>query len=173
VDRNIIEELIDMVRYAPSGHNMQTVKWLVIYDTEEVNRMSGLIVDWMRFLINEKSPLAELMHMDVIVADWERGKNRVSRGAPHLIVAHAPLNEGIVSPTGIIAPAYLELAAPAFGLGTCWFGYFMFAATAWEPLQKDLNLPEEHACAGVMMIGYPKYKYQRIPLRNKADVTWR
>jgi len=24
-----------------------------------------------------------------------------------------------------------------------------------------------------MMIGIPKYKYQRLPLRNDAQITWR
>ena len=173
VDREILTELIDMVRYAPSGHNFQPVKWLIVYDTDEVNRMAGIVIDWMRSLVSENSPLAELMHMDQILSDWDRGINRVSRGAPHLIVAHAPPRNGIIPPTGIIAPAFLELAAPSFGLGTCWFGYFMFAATTWAPLIQALNLPEEHVCAGVMMVGYPKYKYHRIPLRNEADITWR
>jgi hypothetical protein len=26
---------------------------------------------------------------------------------------------------------------------------------------------------GAVMIGYPKYRYQRIPTRNRAIVTWR
>jgi NAD-dependent dihydropyrimidine dehydrogenase PreA subunit len=26
---------------------------------------------------------------------------------------------------------------------------------------------------GAMMVGYPKFKYQRLPIRNDADIMWR
>jgi len=68
---------------------------------------------------------------------------------------------------------YLELAAPAFGLGTCWAGYFDVAANLWPPLKNALELPDGHTSFGAMMIGYPKYKYQRMPLRNQAKISWR
>ena len=65
------------------------------------------------------------------------------------------------------------MAAPSFGLGTCWAGFFQFAATFWPPLKEALQLPEDHASFGAMMVGYPKYRYQRLPLRNDAQITWR
>ena len=73
----------------------------------------------------------------------------------------------------MIAMTHLELAAIAYGLATCWAGYFTGAAKTWPPMQEALALPEDHELAYAMMIGYPKYKYQRIPVRNAADITWR
>jgi ferredoxin len=32
-DRETLAKLIDMARFAPSGHNAQPVQWLVIYDS--------------------------------------------------------------------------------------------------------------------------------------------
>jgi nitroreductase len=52
-----------------------------------------------------------------------------------------------------IALTYLELAAPAFGLGTCWGGFLNAAANAWSPVQKTLALPEGNTSYGVMMVG--------------------
>jgi nitroreductase len=72
-----------------------------------------------------------------------------------------------------IALTYLELAAPSFGLGACWAGYFMAAARHWRPLQEALPLSEGHIVYGAMMVGYPRYRYYRLPLRNEAQVTWR
>jgi nitroreductase len=66
----------------------------------------------------------------------------------------------------------LDLAAPSFALGTCWAGFLMMAASHWPPLQNALSLPEGYACFGAMMIGYPKYKYQRLPLRKEPDIMW-
>jgi nitroreductase len=72
-----------------------------------------------------------------------------------------------------IALTYLELAAPSLGLGTCWAGYFTAAANFYPPLQKALDLPQGHLPYGATMIGYPKYSYQRIPPRNKPEISWR
>lgn len=55
VARETIEKLIHIARYAPSGHNLQPVSWQVIYGKEEVHRLSGLAIDWMRYMIKEPS----------------------------------------------------------------------------------------------------------------------
>jgi len=173
VDREVLSKLIQLACYAPSSHNSQPVQWLVIYDSDEVQRLAGLVVDWMRNVINEQPALSASLHLDRFVAAWEAGKDRICRNAPHLIIAHSPKDLRTAPSACTIALTYLELAAPAFGLGTCWAGYFDVAANLWPPLKDALKLPDGHASFGAMMIGYPKYKYQRMPLRNQAKISWR
>ena len=72
-----------------------------------------------------------------------------------------------------IALTYLELAAYSMGIGACWAGFIQAAATYAQSLFRYLQLPEGHASFGAMMIGYPKYKFTRIPMRNDARVIWR
>ena len=172
-DRNILIQLITLASYAPSGHNTQPVQWRVIYDTSEVRRLAGLVVDWMRHVIKEQPDLAASMHLERAVAAWESGEERICRGAPHVIVAHAPKDLRPAMAACTIALTYLELAAPAFGLGACWGGYFNTAANLWPPMAEALDLPAGHASFGAMMVGYPKYKYQRLPLRNEAKMSWK
>ena len=95
------------------------------------------------------------------------------RIGPHVVVAHSQKQERSAPAAGTIALAHLELAAPSFGLGACWAGYFNAAANLWPPMLEALNLPEGHVSFGAMMVGYPKYKYQRLPLRNEAKIIWR
>jgi len=45
-------------------------------------------------------------------------------------------------------------------------------ATGFPPMQKALALPEGHVAGGCMMLGYPKYRYQRVPVRKPAVITW-
>jgi hypothetical protein len=52
-------------------------------------------------------------------------------------------------------------------------GYFNAAAIFWPPLQQELGFPEGNVSFGSMMVGYPKFKYQRLPLRNAAEIMWR
>lgn len=172
VERQTLQQLLDVARYAPSGGNGQPVHWLVIYDTQELRRLTGLAVDWMRRLVKDNSPMAEAMPLAYLVNAWEEGRDPICRSAPHLIVAHSH-REGSAPADCIIALTHLDLAAPAFGLGTCWAGFFHIAASAWEPLQEALALPPGHAVHGAMMIGHPRYRYHQIPEREEARITWR
>lgn len=173
VDRNIIEKMIDIARYAPSGHNLQPVKWLVIHDSDEVRKLAEMVIEWMRFMLKEQSAIAQTLHMDRVVESWEAGMERICRGAPHVIVTHAPKDERTAPAACTIGMTYLELSAPSFGLGACWAGYFNAAANFWPPMEQALGLPEGHGCFGAMMVGYPKYKFQRMPLRNEPQIMWR
>ncbi len=173
VDRETLTKVIELACYAPSGNNSQPVEWRVIYDSDAVQRLAGLVADWMRYAINEQPDLAASMRLDRVVAAWEAGKDRICRSAPHIIVAHAPKDLRPAQAACTIALTYLELAAPAFGLGACWAGYFNAASNLWPPMNSALELPEGHASFGAMMVGYPKYTYQRIPSRNQAKMSWR
>ncbi|MDF9410025.1 nitroreductase family protein [Pelotomaculum isophthalicicum JI] len=173
VDRATLSDLIDTARYAPTAVNTQPVNWLVIEDAGEVNRLAGLVIDWMRHVIVENPEMAIIMNMKRLVADWDNGEDRICRGAPHVIVAHAPAALASAQSSCTIALTYLELAAFSKGLGACWAGYFNRAADLYPPMTEALQLPEGHHCFGAMLVGYPQYQYHRIPLRKKAAITWR
>ena len=173
VDREILTDIIDTARYAPSVQNKQLVNWIVIEDTTELIRLSAMVIDWMRTCLQKKPGLAESFHMDHVVDAWERGENRICRNAPHAIVAHShKKNSAIAETSSTIAFTYLQLAAFSMDIGTCWSGYLKLAFNFYPPILKSLNLPEGHQCFAAMLIGYPKYKEYRIPLRKKAKITW-
>jgi nitroreductase/NAD-dependent dihydropyrimidine dehydrogenase PreA subunit len=173
VPKETLAKLIQIARYAPSGHNQQPVQWLVITDPNEVKHLAGLVVDWIRWMIENQPEIANTLHMDRVVAAWEAGQERVLRGAPHLIAAHAPKDERTAPSSCMLALSYLELAAPSLGLGTCLAGYFMAAAGMHAPLQEALKLPDGHIVFGAAMVGYPDVEYQRLPERKEPAITWR
>lgn len=173
IERGKLASLIDIAHYAPTGSNSQQVKWTVINSRDGVRKMAGMVIDLIRHMIKEKHPMAESYRLPSFVKAWESGTDRISRGAPALVIAHAPKEYAMAPVDCAAALTFLDLAAPSFGLGTCWAGFFMLAISQWPPLQQALALPEGHACFGVMMVGYPKYKYYRLPLRKEADITWR
>jgi nitroreductase/NAD-dependent dihydropyrimidine dehydrogenase PreA subunit len=172
VEREALAGLIDVARFAPSASNRQPVRWIVIYEAAEVRRLAGLTVDWMRAGLPAQPPAAQRNALRFI-AGWDSGLDMVCRGAPHLAIACAPASHPWAVTDCAIALTYLELAAPSFGLGACWGGILTNAARQWPPLQDALALPEGHVVCGAMMIGFPRYRYYRLPLRNEAQVTWR
>jgi nitroreductase/NAD-dependent dihydropyrimidine dehydrogenase PreA subunit len=173
VPRDLLNRVIEMTCYAPTGGNTQPVRWLVIEDTKEVKRLTGLVADWQRTMLQEETDDFLRIRMERIVKAWDEGIDRICRNAPHLIVAHGLSTLPASQSSCIIALTYLELAALSLGLGTCWAGYFNTAANSYPPLLKALDLPQDHLPFGAMMIGYPKYNYPRIPIRDKPKITWR
>jgi nitroreductase/NAD-dependent dihydropyrimidine dehydrogenase PreA subunit len=173
VERVKLSGLIDQARYAPTGSNSQQVQWLVIDSKEQLHSLAGIIIDMLRHLIKEGHPLAKAYRLERSVTAWEAGKDPVLRGAPALVIAHAPQAYPLAQVDCTAALTFLDLAAPTVGLGACWAGFFMMAAAQWPPLREAIALPDGHLCCGALMVGYPKYEYHRLPTRKDALVSWR
>jgi nitroreductase len=173
VERDKLNKLIQVSGYAPSASNARPVHFLVIENKTEIRRLSGLVVDWMRMTIKEDPTSSYAPHFGRAVTFWDRGKDPICRNAPHLIVAHAAESSRMAQVDCILALAYAELIAPVLGLGATWAGYMMNATISYPPLVEALNLPKGHKCFGIMMVGYPKLKFVRVPLRNPPAVAWR
>ncbi|MBM3301389.1 MAG: nitroreductase family protein [Deltaproteobacteria bacterium] len=173
VGREALLKVIHMARWAPSGHNDQPVRWLIIETPDEVRKLASLVIDWMREKIDSGAEVANTLRFDRVIQSWENGTDRVLRSAPHMIIAHADRSLRTANPACAIALTYAELAALALGLGACWAGYFNYCANDYRPMQEALSLPAGHTTFGALMVGYPKYRHQRIPLRNEPRIAWR
>ena len=171
VSEKDIERIIDIARYAPTAHNNQEVQWLVINDSARVKELSAIGTDWFRWSI--KNNPASAPSLERLLRHQESGDDRFLRSAPAVVVAFAERNNPLAVIDCSIALAYFDLTAYSAGLGCCWAGYFMFAAAAFPPMMAALALPEGYAPYGSLMVGYPKYKYRRIPMRNAARITYR
>lgn len=172
VAHETLEQVLDLARYAPSGKNSQPLSWIVIQKPERVRELAGMVIDWMRAQVEERSMLAKMLNFAGLISVWDTGYDGILRGAPHLIVTHAPQANTSAVVDASIALTYTELAALSFELGSCWAGYFHIASMQSEELQAALGLPEKHQCTGSLMLGYPGIQHQRIPLRNEARIAW-
>jgi nitroreductase/NAD-dependent dihydropyrimidine dehydrogenase PreA subunit len=168
VDREVLEKLFEMVRYAPTGGNSQTVRWLVLSDPEEIGRLTSIVVDWLRILLAQGVP-----GVKGLLKSWEMGEDPILRNAPTLIIAHGPADDSMLKSSSTIALATLELASLSLGLGACWAGFLHHAALSYAEVHDALELPQGHHMCGGLMIGYPEFDYARIPARKPASVTWR
>jgi nitroreductase/NAD-dependent dihydropyrimidine dehydrogenase PreA subunit len=173
VSRETLTRLIDIARYAPSAHNSQPVEWMVIYERNDVRKYAAMVIDWMQAMLKEYPAMVSDFRMDRIVDAWNGGVDRVCRNAPHLVIAYGAAQNSAVKDACTIGMTYLELAAYAWGLGACWAGYFTAASSLWPPLAESLGLPEGNAALGTMMVGHPRFRYHRIPLRNDSKIIWK
>ena len=173
LQRGTLEKLLEIGGYAASAKNEQPWHWVVVENPEEVQRLAGMVVDWMQVMIKQDRVNATRRGFPRILAAWAMGKDRVCRGAPHVIVAHADKLWPFGPEDCAGALTFLDLYAQSIGLGTCWGGYFYTAANNHPPLFAELGIPENHRVCGAMMVGYPVYTYHRCPPRNQPRVRWK
>jgi nitroreductase/NAD-dependent dihydropyrimidine dehydrogenase PreA subunit len=171
VPPEMIARVLDIARYAPSGHNAQSVEWVVIADRQGVEAVNAHVMQWSRAEVGVKSDLAKKLNLAGALRAFGHGKDVVCRGAPALALAHGPAEGVTPREDGVIAVAWLELAARAVGLASCFAGYVTFAASAYAPLAEALGLGAERKVYGAAMLGYPAVKYRLIPPRNEAKAV--
>lgn len=170
VPREQLLKLIEIARFAPTAGNQQGVSYRIVENKETLKKATEVAIEWME--AQGKNPLRWSFPHHVR-AYRETGIDRILRDAPHLILATTPKNFSRGRENTIFSLAYLELYAPALGLGSCWAGLLemcLFAKHA--PLLELFNIPEDKEITGAVMVGYPQYRYQRLVERNPLDVIW-
>ncbi len=173
VPRETLEKLLEVACSAPSAKNKQPWHWIVVQEPQEVRRVAGLVVEGMRAFLESDPEEGKTRGYHRVVAAWDAGIDRVCREAPHLIIVHAEQDWTFAPEDTALALSLLDLYATNIGLGVCWGGYIYKAINTFPPLFDALGLPSGHLAFGAVMVGYPKFKYQRIPVRNQPHVTWK
>jgi nitroreductase/NAD-dependent dihydropyrimidine dehydrogenase PreA subunit len=172
VEKKKIRKLIEAARYAPTGANSQMVEWLVLSDSSRIKEIAGLTVVWFRQLMKDPKFAAANPYLLSVVAAWDAGNDSVLRNAPVLVIAMAPKEamNGLVDLT--LALSYLDLLAPAMGLGTCWAGLLQGALIHSPSIKASIGIPETYLHHYPIMLGYPELKYYRLPERKEPKIVF-
>ena len=172
IEKEKVELLLDISRFAPNGANRQVLHWVVINDLEKVKKVAEMTIDWMKTIKEVKPALYEEANLEVFVSAWANHQDQISRGAPCIIMATAPKDERTAPPAAMIGIHQIQLAAHGLGLGTSFTGSINTAAQGYPPIIEMLGIPEGYIPFGTFLIGYPAEHFHRIPQRKPANVTW-
>ena len=181
VSRQALEKLIDMARYAPSGHNSQNFEFMVINKRQMVQTLAQRTAVFYGNLYKMLTapgvnvPPWLQTHMRGFRLNWEyyqAGKDRIFRNAPALIVIHALAENSSSAQNCHLAMAHIILQAHAMGLGTCINGYFTTAAERDPSIVKELEIPKENKIFTCCTVGYPVLKFKKLVQRRPPSVRW-
>jgi nitroreductase len=137
-----LNKILEAGRLAPSAHNAQNWKFIVVKDKEKIKKIANSSLN--QTFIAE-API-------VIVG--------VSLDPEHIMASGVPAYAVDLA----IAIDHMILEATELGLGTCWIGAFKN-----EEIKKILNIPERYKVVALFPLGYPNEKgrpKQRKPLEE-------
>lgn len=160
VDETLLARAIDLASFAPTSTNSREIAYLVLNGRDKVEKLRSLTAAIMR----KDAFLKRLLE------DAPAARDRIFRGAPCVLIAHAPESIPLAAADCATALATLELALPSFGLASCWAGIFTVVCGKETP--GELALPQGNRVFGALMIGSPAIAYARVPFRTKPRIDW-
>jgi len=140
VPENVLKEVLEAARLAPSWANRQCWRFIVVKDKEKRKKIT--MRDW----------AAEAPVVIVGCADPNASGNKF--GQPYYM-----LDMGI-------AIEHLMLAATEHGLGTCWIGGQFDEPT----VKQVLNIPEGLRVVALTPLGYPDEKPEAKPRKSLHEI---
>lgn len=155
IPSHLVEQMLQVAVYAPSAHNLQPWRFVLLESTEARERLASALTAAMR-----RDMQAEGASAEEIEARVERSQRRL-REAPVAILLcrdrtarHSDRTEEELMGIQSVAAAGLQLllAAHALGLGGNWICWPLYAPTE---TRQALDLPETWQPEALFFIGYP------------------
>lgn len=127
ISEDSITKIMEAARFAPSAHNAQDYKFVIVRDKEKIKKLAKAANQ--SFI--EKAPI-------VVVGISLKPDVGMSSGVPAYAMDLA------------IALDHMTLEAVEQGLGTCWIGAFY-----QQEVKKMLEIPEKYKAAAMLTLGVP------------------
>ncbi|MHA1777698.1 MAG: hypothetical protein DRO88_00810 [Promethearchaeia archaeon] len=191
VPYGLIEKILSTMRYAPSARNARNWKLLVITDKKEIQLLSKQIIyaiaitqkitqNWLIRKLLLLTPLRRTLYdhrisysINRLLTNSKAGLDPIFFDAPCVVIIYSPKYGNLAGCDSGIITTYGMLAAESLGLGTCWIGIAQEVMMRLRKIRKFCGIPKGYFPWSVFVVGYPKYKYNRIPPRDPLEVTWR
>ncbi len=174
VDQAVIQQMFGVARHAPTGINLDQVRFYVIDNKDALRVFRDQVYDALAELVAAgKLPESQSRFADIVNAWLDKGIDVLFRGAPHLVIAAAPKDGPCSAADCMIALSYFELYAQSIGVGTVWDGLLVWALKDLIPeLQNRLGIPEDYLLGYAIAFGKPAIEYQRTVERGQADIVY-
>ena len=190
VPKEVLEKLVDVCRYAPTGSNVQNVEILILQDPDKIKRLSDLTMESFEkahAMLEQRAkamteagkevPPSMQYSLEVLrmrnerMAAREPGRDTVFHKAPVVWIFHSPEATSAPKDNGVIASTTVAMTAMTMGLESTYIGIFEMAAS-YRPIVEELNLPPGHKIFSVLIMGYPSWTYHRTIDRKPINVRF-
>lgn len=180
VPKEMIEEILNAGRYAPSSLNMQPWKFVVITDRKLLGDISlsikGFIKKVYAFLPILRIFIEELKNEMVVGAIRKTATSKedaVLYGAPLLILIVSEDKGRWTAVNCALAAQNMMLAAHSLGIGSCFIGR-VDIIKKYRSFFERLGIERKYSIQASLIFGYPKEFPKNIPERKRDNIiSWK
>ena len=190
VKKEILQDLIKLAVFAPSGTNSQAWTFTCLTSRSEVLVLGNAIKDFFKrlnrkaenVLLRKALALVGAKTLDHYYTNYyesvktainqmeTENRDRLFHGAPAVILIGSSPGASCPREDALLAAGNILLGAHTMGLGTCLIGYVVTPMAADRAIQKKLGIPESETIHAAVAVGYPKETYQRITGRKRPAI---
>lgn len=178
VPQDKIVKLLEAAIWAPSAHNRQPWRFVIMQDASTKQRLAGAMGARLR-----RDLQADGLPSELIEADARRSYERIT-GAPVLILLCMSMRDmdvygdaqrnqherSMAQQSVAMAGQNILLMADSLGLGACWMCAPLFCG---ELVAQTLELPLDWQPQGLITLGYPAQQRQRSRESWETRTAWR
>lgn len=161
VEKEVIADLMDAMRFVPTGVNRRGLHFSLIDDLAVMDQYRRSTYEKI-CAMKEAGTLPE--NQNRLYEQFMAGGDPVFRTAPHLLIVSVAEDAFCAEADPLIAVSYFELLAHARGLGTVWFGRWMSMwRTLLPEMEQPMNIPAGYRPGYAILFGYasPKQNFIR------------
>ncbi|MFI3237335.1 MAG: nitroreductase family protein [Lachnospiraceae bacterium] len=159
VSREVLNELMETVKFAPSWANFQVARYTFVQNPETITKMMTDGVNGFAYNINT---LKEAKN--ALVLSFVQGKSgKLDPEGDDYATSRANVWE--VFDAGIACQTFC-LAAHEMGIGTCIMGII-----AAEQIKEIVKLPEEETVAALITFGYPDEEVNTTTRKEVSEIA--
>ena len=171
----LLGQVIEAGRYAPSGGNSQTTRFIVIWRKETLAQLAALVEKAFAAMELKPDLYRSLRHS---IEASKKGGYVFHYGAPLLIVTANKAGYGNAMADSACALENMMIAANALDLGSCWINqlHWLTDDQGVRACLEGLGLEKDETVTGGLILGWPDTEDglpQRAPLpRTGNPVVW-
>lgn len=149
ISTELLKSWVNLARLSPSARNMQSLKYILVNNEEQNNKISPLL-SWAGYL-----------------KDWN-GPTKGERPSAYIVILNdEKLSDNYYCDDGIVSQSIL-LGATASGYGGC-----IIAAIRRPDLRGILHISKQYKIIHIIALGKPKEEIQIETLKNNEIKYWR
>ncbi len=175
IPKNLIEEIIEAGRYAPSSHNSQPWRFIVVTNKNKIKEISDYVKSWFKKRLKFGYIIG--LFNKKIKEELASAKNRLDTGkdlffydAPLLVLVCAKKGRFTEKDCSCAAENML-LAARSLAIGSCWIGFADLALSRSRSLLYSLGVTKGHELMATLVFGYAeKFPEKAFPRKEEANI---
>jgi nitroreductase len=187
VDPALIEKIVSLIQYSPTGSNMQNVHITVVTNPEQleliVRSVTAAFTKMTKYLKPSTKPVfdallgksltAKMQHIKKnVLPRLQSGEPLITLGAPAAMIFHTDKESHTPAEDCLLAAGIAVLHAQSMGLGTCFNGYITYGLKKDGDAKQRLGIPKADRIYAAFVLGYPDIEYLGIPKRKPLKVNY-